>query len=133
MQLKRRGISVSNVTIQHILIKHKLGTRYDRWLALEAKAAKTPQQLTGEQVAYLEKHNPCFRERHIESSRPGELLSQDTFFVGTLKGVGRVYMHTVVDTYSSYAFGFLHVIPRGGTAAAVAVLHNPAGRHPAVL
>jgi transposase InsO family protein len=58
----------------------------------------------------------------VESSKPGELLYQDTFFVGTLKGVGRVYMHTVVDTYNSLAFGFLHVSKQ--PEAAVAVLHN---------
>jgi transposase InsO family protein len=78
--------------------------------------------LSPEQVAFLEKLNPCFRERHVESSRPGELLCQDTFFVGTFKGVGKVYLHAVVDTFGSYAFGFLHVTKQ--PEAAVAVLHN---------
>jgi transposase InsO family protein len=64
----------------------------------------------------------CFRERHVESSRPGELLSQDTFCVGRLKGVGRVYLHVVVDTFGSYAFGFLHTSKQ--PEAAVAVVHN---------
>ena len=58
----------------------------------------------------------------MESSAPGELLSADTFFVGALKGVGRVYLHAVVDTFGSYAFGFLHVSKQ--PEAAVAVLHN---------
>jgi transposase InsO family protein len=58
----------------------------------------------------------------VESGAPGELLSADTFFVGTLKGVGKVYLHAVVDTYGSYAFGFLHVSKQ--PEAAVAVLHN---------
>ena len=81
---------------------------------------------------------PCFRERHVESAAPGELLSADTFFVGSLKGVGKVYLHAVVDTFGSYAFGFLHVSKQ--PEAAVAVLHNdvlpfyaqarPAGRRP---
>ena len=79
-------------------------------------------ELSGEQVAFLEKRNPCFRERHVESAAPGELLSADTFFVGSLKGVGKVYLHAVVDTYGSYAFGFLHVSKQ--PEAAVAVLHN---------
>ena len=35
-------------------------------------------------------------------------LCQDTFFVGNFKGVGKVYLQTVVDTYGSYAFGYLH-------------------------
>jgi transposase InsO family protein len=80
--------------------------------------------LSAEQVAFIEKHNSQFKERHVESSRPGDLLNQDTFFVGHLKGVGKVYLHAVVDTYSSFAFGFLHVSKQ--PEAAVAVLHNEA-------
>jgi transposase InsO family protein len=79
-------------------------------------------ELSPEQVAFLEKLNPCFRERHVESERPGQLLSADTFMVGTLKGIGRVYLHAVIDTFGSYAFGFLHVSKQ--PEAAVAVLHN---------
>jgi transposase InsO family protein len=120
--LSLEGPYVSNVTIQKILIEHGLGSRYDRWLALEKKSAEEGFELSADQVAYIEKLNPCFTERHVESSRPGELLSQDTFFVGTLKGVGRVYMHTVVDTYGSMAFGLLHTTKQ--PEAAVAVVHN---------
>ncbi len=120
--LRLEGIGVSSVTIQKILNDAGLGTRHDRWLALEAKHAEKAIDLTAEQAAFLEKMNPCFRERHVESSAPGELLSADTFFVGTLKGVGKVYLHAVVDTYGSYAFGFLHVSKQ--PEAAVAVLHN---------
>jgi transposase InsO family protein len=50
------------------------------------------------------------------------LLPQDTFFVGTLKGVGRLYLHTVIDTFGSYAFGFLHTTKQ--PEVAVAVMHN---------
>lgn len=121
-QLKLQGISVSSPVIQKILIKHGMGSRYERLLKLEERVLQEPSALTPEQVAQIEKANPCLRERHIESSRPGELLAQDTFFVGTLKGVGKVYLHVVVDTYSSYAFGFLH--PSKQPEAAVAVLHN---------
>ncbi len=113
---------VSSITIQKHLNEHGLGTRLDRWLALERANAETPIEFTAEQVAFLEKLNPCFRERHVESGAPGELLSADTFFVGSLKGVGKVYLHAVVDTYGSYAFGFLHVSKQ--PEAAVAVLHN---------
>jgi len=120
--LKLEEVSVSSPTIQNILIKHKMGSKYERLLKLEEQVSQKAIKLTAEQVEQIEKYNPCFRERHIESSRPGELLSQDTFYVGTLKGVGRVYLHVVVDTYSSYAFGFLHTTKQ--PAAAVAVLHN---------
>ena len=122
--LQLEGISVSGVTIQSILNKHGLGSRYERLLKLEEKAIQEAIELTPEQVAQIEKANPSFRERHVESSRPGELLAQDTFFVGHLKGVGKVYLHAVVDTYGSYAFGFLHTSKQ--PEAAVAVLHNDA-------
>jgi transposase InsO family protein len=116
------GIKISYPTIQNILNKNGLGSRYERLLKLEEKNLQEGLELTPAQVAWIEKNNPCFRERHIESSKPGEVLSQDTFYVGVLKGVGRVYLHAVVDTYGSYAFGFLHTSKQ--PEAAVAVIHN---------
>jgi transposase InsO family protein len=120
--LSLAGVHVSSPTVQDILIKNGMGSRYERLLKLEERALEQKIELTPLQVAQIEKANPVFKERHVESSRPGELLSQDTFYVGTLKGVGRVYLHTVVDTFSSYAFGFLHTSKQ--PEAAVAVLHN---------
>jgi transposase InsO family protein len=120
--LALEGRRVSAITVQKILNDRGLGTRHERWLALERQNAERAIELTAEQVAFLEKLNPCFRERHVESGKPGELLSADTFMVGSLKGVGRVYLHAVVDTHGSYAFGFLHVSKQ--PEAAVAVLHN---------
>ena len=120
--LKLQGVSVSSPTVQNILIKHGMGSKYERLLKLEAQVAQQAIELSAEPVAQLEKANPCFRERHVESSRPGELLCADTFSVGRLKGVGKVYLHAVVDTYSSTAFGLLHTSKQ--PEAAVAVLHN---------
>ena len=102
------GIRVSNVTVQKILVHNGMGTRYDRLMNLEDRHCQEGIDLSAEQAALIEKANPCFRERHVEFDRPGALLSQNTFFVGTLRGIGRVYLHAVVDTYGSYAFGFLH-------------------------
>jgi transposase InsO family protein len=120
--LRLEGTYVSPPTVQSILNKHGMGSRYERLLKLEERVHEKAIELTPEQVAMIEKANPCFRERHVESSRPGELLAQDTFYVGHLKGVGKVYLQAVVDTYGSYAFGFLHTgkLPE----CAVAVLHN---------
>jgi transposase InsO family protein len=120
--LALEGRRLSAITIQKILNDKGLGTRHERWLALEHENAEQAIELSPEQAAFLEKLNPCFRERHIESERPAQLLSADTFMVGTLKGIGRVYLHAVVDTFGSYAFGFLHVSKQ--PEAAVAVLHN---------
>lgn len=121
-QLKLQGICVSGVTIQKILEKHNLGSKYERLLALEAKHLDEGLELTAEQISAIEKANPVFRERHVESSRPGELLCQDTLFVGNLKGVGKVYLQAVVDAYGSYAFGYLHTgkIPEH----AATIIHN---------
>ena len=109
------GVSVSGITIQKILDKNAMSSQYDRLLKLEELASGHQIELTAEQARALEKANPCYKERHIESSRPGELLSLparksdgDTFYVGHLKGVGKVYLQAVIDTYCSYAFGYLH-------------------------
>ena len=73
-RLKLDGISLSSPTVQRILIKHELGTRTERWLALERRTAEQPLPLSADQVAFIEQENPQFAERHVESSRPGELL-----------------------------------------------------------
>jgi transposase InsO family protein len=120
--LKLAGIAVSSPTIQDILIRADMGRKFARLLQLEEQVATEGLELTPEQTQAVEKGNPCYRERHVESSRPGELLAADTYSVGKFNGIGKVYLHTVVDTYGSYAFGFLHTskLP----AAAVAVVHN---------
>lgn len=123
-RLALEGVSLSAVTVQNILSKNGLGGRYERLLRLETKALQEGMALTAEQVALIERANPCFAERHVESRRPGELLCQDTFYVGRLKGVGKLYLHSLVDTYGSLAFGFLH--PSKQPEAAVALLHNDA-------
>jgi len=73
--------------------------------------------LTENQIRLIEKANPEFKERHVESDYPGQLLCQDTFYVGRLKGVGRLYLQAVVDSFSSYAFGKLYTSKRQETAA----------------
>jgi len=114
------GLSVSGPTIQKILRRNGMGTRKDRWLTLEDKALGADVPLTPEQIAWLEQQNPCFRERHNESSRPGELLCQDSFSLGGL--LGPVRLQVVVDTYGSYAFARLYT--RKPSDHAVLLLNN---------
>lgn len=116
-QLRLEGISVSPGTVRNIWVKEGLETRYKRILRLEEERAGTDIDLTEEQVKLIEKANPCFRERKVESLYPGYLLCQDTFLVGVIKGVGRVYLQAVVDTYGSYAFGKLYTSKLPETAA----------------
>ncbi len=118
-QLRLEAISVSPGTIRNIWIKEDLETRYKRLLRLEEEKNGLEIELTEDQIRLLEKANPCFRERRVESPYPGYLLSQDTFMVGTIKGVGRIYLQAVVDTFGSYAFGKLYTSKLPETAADV--------------
>lgn len=107
-RLLQMGMTVSGPTIQKILITNHLGSKRQRLLRLEMKALKEGYELNEEQTRAIEQANPCFKARHIESARPGELLGQDTIFVGHLKKIGKAYLQAVVDTYSSFAFGHLY-------------------------
>lgn len=118
-QLRLAGVSVSPSTVRNIWIKEGLESKYKRILRLEEERNGKDIELTEEQIRLLEKANPCFRERRVESPYPGYLLSQDTFMVGTLKGVGRVYLQAVIDTFGSYAFGKLYTSKLPETAADV--------------
>ena len=117
--LRLEGISVSPSTVRNLWMKENLETRYKRLLRLEEERHGKEIPLTEEQIRLLERANPCFRERHVESPYPGYLLSQDTFFVGTLKGVGRIYLQAVVDTYGSFAFGKLYTSKAAETAVEI--------------
>jgi len=117
--LRLENINISPSTIRNIWIKEGLETRYKRLLRLEEEKNGHEMELTEEQIRFLEKANPCFRERHVESPYPGYLLCQDTFMVGTLKGVGRVYLQAVVDTFGSFAFGKLYTSKLPETAVDV--------------
>ena len=98
-------------------LRHGLENRYKRLLELEKRMCRDVLTLNEEQIRLLEKHNPEFRERHVESHWPGYLLCQDTFFVGVLKGVGRLWLQAVVDTYTSYAFCKLYTSRSAITSA----------------
>lgn len=118
-RLRLEGVSVSPSTVRNIWLKEGLENKYKRILRLEEEKNGTDIEFTAEQIRLLEKANPCFKERKVESLYPGYLLCQDTFMVGTLKGIGRVYLQNVVDTYGSYAFGKLYTSKQPETAADV--------------
>lgn len=71
--LKLEGIQISAITLQKILNRNEMGSRYDRWLKLEERVHGQAIEPNGEQVAFIEKHNPAFKKRHVESSAPGGL------------------------------------------------------------
>ena len=102
--LRLQGVTVSPSGVRGVWLRHDLETRYKRLLRLETTARGETLVLSDEQIRLLERHSADFRLRHVESTRPGELLNQDTFYWGTLKGVGKVYVQVVVDTFCSLAF-----------------------------
>jgi transposase InsO family protein len=118
-ELRKQGVLISSGGIRSIWLRHSLETFKKRLKALEEKAAREGIVYTEEQIRVLEQAR---REREtvpdeIETHHPGYLLAQDTFYVGYIKGVGRIYQQTVIDTYSSVAFAKLYTAKVPLTAA----------------
>ena len=103
-ELRKLGVFVSGGGIRSIWLRHDLETFKKRLSALEKIVADEGIILTESQLTALEKKQEEKQAQgEIETEHPGYLGSQDTFFVGTFKGVGRVYQQTFVDTYSKVA------------------------------
>ncbi len=117
-ELRKRGIFVSPSGVRSVWLRCNLESFKKRLSALERQVAESGEVLTEAQVQALEKKaDDEVAHGEIETAHPGYLGSQDTFYVGTIKGVGRIYQQTFVDTYSSFTTAKLYTTKTPITAA----------------
>lgn len=117
-ELRKRGVFISPSGVRCVWLRHRLGRFKDRLRALEEKMAKEGLILTESQIQALEKKKQDDEAcGEIETAHPGYLGAQDTFYVGTLKGVGRIYQQTFIDTYAKVGFAKLYTTKTPITAA----------------
>jgi transposase InsO family protein len=108
-ELAKRGHSISAAGVRCVWMRHDLQTFQRRLKALEAKAAQEHLILTEDQVRALERaREEKVARGEIETEHPGYLGAQDTYYVGTIKSIGRIYQQTFIDTYTKVAFAKLY-------------------------
>lgn len=117
-ELRKRGVFVSGGGVRSIWLRHDLECFSKRLKALSAKVAQEGLILTEDQLHALERAREE-KQAHgeIESEHPGYLGCQDTYYVGTIKGVGRIYQQTFIDSYCKLALAKLYDRKHAITAA----------------
>jgi transposase InsO family protein len=118
LQLARDGVLVSPSTVWRALHRLGLGTRTERLLVLETHSANSAGLLTERTRRSLARR----KARHVQADRPGGLVCIDTFYIGKLKGVGKLWQLTACDAASSYAMA--KVVPANNATEAAAFLRD---------
>lgn len=96
-RLAELGYQISKSTVQRILVTHGLGRRRQRIARAAAIAA-----LSGLVTEPATEEPSPFGFCHW-AAQPGQLIAIDSFYIGNLKGVGKVYQLTAIDTATRWA------------------------------
>ncbi|MBU1922815.1 MAG: IS481 family transposase [Candidatus Omnitrophica bacterium] len=121
LQLRFEGIIISASAVSRIWKRHGLDNRFKRLLRLEQLHKEQGLVLSDEQIQALLENIRQVPAEHIFSRYPGYLLCQDTFAVGHIKGVGKIYMQAVIDTFGSFGFAKLYTSKLPTTCADILI------------
>jgi len=121
-RLGDHGFSIAKSTVQRILVEHGLATRRLRLAKAAAIAAATTGLVT-DASREAEPFGFC-----LAAGGPGELVCLDSFYIGRLKGVGKVYQLTAIDVFTRWAFVMIVLGPLNATHS-VAFLHRLLGHY----
>jgi transposase InsO family protein len=104
-EFKQKGIVISPGGIRGVWLRHGLEKKAQRLNRLEKWAAENTNVLTNNQVQALESAKEE-KQAHgeVETFHPGFLVGQDTFYAAWIKGIGKIYQQTAIDTFSNVAF-----------------------------
>ena len=109
-ELKAQGITISETGIYNVLRRCGLNHRLDR--LFYAQEHSDNPIITERYMREVEKR----KETHIMAYYPGYLFCQDTFYVGTIKGLGRIYQEIDIDAYSSFGFAKIYLDKKADSA-----------------
>ncbi len=101
-ELTRKNIPVKPSAAYNVLKRYNLNTRKQRleYMRIKNGVVSTPSD--------LERDRNKSKTRSLNTKYPGHIIGMDVFYVGTLKGTGRIFQLTAIDTYSSYAWAKLY-------------------------